>query len=78
MSSQGVKKTIEREPAFQTSAEKKDEVLVEDFHLTDERIGHNEFTSESHLDMGDNSLEHEVLLRLYIYRVSTIYGVNVL
>jgi hypothetical protein len=52
--------------------------LVEDFHLTDERIGHNEFTSESHLDMGDNSLEHEVLLRLYIYRVSTIYGVNVL
>jgi hypothetical protein len=63
---------------LETYAEKKDDVLVEDFHLTDERIGHNEFTSESHLDMGDNSLEHEVLLRLYIYRVSTIYGVNVL
>nr|TKS01926.1 uncharacterized protein D5086_0000167580 [Populus alba] len=57
------------EPAFQTSAEKKDEVLVEDFHLTDERIGCNELTSESPLDMGDNSLEHEVPLCLYVYGI---------
>lgn len=79
MSSQGVKKTIEREPAFQTSAEKKDEVLVEDFHLTDERIGHNELTSESPPDMGDNSLEHEVPLCLYVYGIletSVIQGIN--
>ncbi|KAB5521291.1 hypothetical protein DKX38_025610 [Salix brachista] len=79
MISPGVKKEVESEPAFQTSAEKKDEVLVDDFHLTDERISHNELTSEPPLDMGDNSLEHEAPLCLYVYGIleaSVIQGIN--
>ncbi|KAL3612278.1 hypothetical protein D5086_003298, partial [Populus alba] len=36
---------------------------------TYERIGCNELTSESPLDMGDNSLEHEVPLCLYVYGI---------
>jgi len=78
MTFSGSRRNCRKWTCLETYAEKKDDVLVEDFHLTDGRIGHNEFTSESHLDMRDNSLEYEVLLRLYIYRVSTIYGVNVL
>lgn len=79
MISPGVKKEVESEPAFQTSSEKKDEVSVDDFHLTDERNSHNELTSESLLDMGDNSLEHEAPLCLYVYGIletSVIQGIN--
>ncbi|KAF9666607.1 hypothetical protein SADUNF_Sadunf16G0246400 [Salix dunnii] len=79
MISPGVKKEVESVPAFQISIEKKDEVMVDDFHLTDERISDNELTSEPPLDMGDYSLEHEAPLRLYVYGIletSVIQGIN--
>ncbi|KAJ9153538.1 hypothetical protein P3X46_026965 [Hevea brasiliensis] len=79
MNSQGLKDMVQMEPSIDTSVEKKDEILFEELQMKDERIASNEFISASPLNEGENSLEDETTIRLYVYgilEVSVIQAIN--
>ncbi|XP_020537012.1 protein SEEDLING PLASTID DEVELOPMENT 1 isoform X2 [Jatropha curcas] len=79
MNSQGFRETVQMEYLVDTSFEKQDEILFEDLQMADERIASNELTSESHLNMVENSLQDKPSICLYVYGIleaSVIQGIN--
>ncbi|OMO92435.1 hypothetical protein COLO4_17613 [Corchorus olitorius] len=67
LNSKGLEETSE---ATRISSDKKDVVVNGDLLETnDENIGHNQFPSELSLDVAEDSLEDEDLLRLFVYGI---------
>ncbi|XP_050219556.1 protein SEEDLING PLASTID DEVELOPMENT 1 [Mercurialis annua] len=79
MDSQGIKETVVIEPSIDASVQKKDDILFDDFSMTDERINAGAFISESPPYMQENSSEDETPLRLFVYGIleaSVRQGIN--
>ncbi|KAK2638872.1 hypothetical protein Ddye_026667 [Dipteronia dyeriana] len=72
--------TVEKETSIDPSSDKEDEMMVEDgLEMIEERISHNEFSSEFSSNTGEDSLDEGLPLHLYVYGIlesSVIQGIK--
>ncbi|WCJ32237.1 P-loop containing nucleoside triphosphate hydrolases superfamily protein [Euphorbia peplus] len=64
----GLKETVEMEPYTEASVANNNEVLSENLQMTNGWLAANDFISDSS-SIGENSMEDEIPLRLYVYGI---------